>query len=59
MKGIGAALPGHPGDVRDQLGDLGLKTVEIEAKLGLPPTVGIGFVKRAAIPAEGSVKPPA
>ena len=54
-----AALPGHPGDVRDQLGDLGLKTVEIEAKLGLPPTVGIGFVKRAAIPAEGSVKPAA
>ena len=33
--------------IRDQLGDLGLQGVEIDLKLGLPPHIGIGFVKGA------------
>ena len=41
-------------NVRDQLGDLGLKGVEIELTLGIPPHIGIGFIKsapKAAAPA--------
>jgi hypothetical protein len=43
-------------DVRDQLGDLGLKGVEIDLKLGLPPHVGIGFMKTAAVPSPATTK---
>lgn len=32
-------------NVRDQLGDLGLKTVAIDVVLGIPPSVSIGFEK--------------
>jgi hypothetical protein len=32
-------------NVRDQLGDLGLKGVEVDLTLGLPPKVSIGFLK--------------
>lgn len=38
-------------NVRDQLGDLGLKGVEIDLTLGIPPKVSIGFMKKAAVPA--------
>lgn len=38
-------------NVRDQLGDLGLKGVVIDLTLGLPPKVAIGFMKRAAVSA--------
>jgi predicted regulator of amino acid metabolism with ACT domain len=38
-------------NVRDQLGDLGLKGVEINVTLGLPPNISIGFLKSAATPA--------
>ena len=34
-------------NVRDQLGDLGLKGVEINATLGLPPNISIGFIKNS------------
>jgi ABC-type Na+ efflux pump permease subunit len=34
-------------NVRDQLGDLGLKGVEIDVTLGLPPSIKIGFIKTA------------
>jgi predicted regulator of amino acid metabolism with ACT domain len=33
-------------NVREQLGDLGLKGVEINATLGIPPNIGIGFLKQ-------------
>jgi hypothetical protein len=39
-------------NVRDQLGDLGLMGVEIDVTLGLPPKVSIGFMKKAAVPAQ-------
>ena len=39
-------------NVRDQLGDLGLKIVEIDATLGIPPTISIGFIKNAVVPAQ-------
>ena len=32
-------------NVKDQLGDLGLKGVEIDMTLGLPPKIQVGFVK--------------
>jgi hypothetical protein len=32
-------------NIRDQLGDLGLKGVEIDVTLGIPPRVSIGFLK--------------
>jgi hypothetical protein len=32
-------------NVKDQLGDLGLKGVEIDMTLGLPPKIGVAFVK--------------
>jgi predicted regulator of amino acid metabolism with ACT domain len=35
-------------NVRDQLGDLGLKGVEIDVVLALPPKIGVGFMKSAA-----------
>jgi predicted regulator of amino acid metabolism with ACT domain len=38
-------------NVRDQLGDLGLKGVEISVTLGLPPNISIGFIKSAAVAA--------
>ena len=40
-------------NIRDQLGDLGLKGVVIDVTLGLPPKIGIGFVK-SAVPASPS-----
>jgi predicted regulator of amino acid metabolism with ACT domain len=39
-------------NVRDQLGDLGLKGVEINVTLGLPPNISIGFIKNAVAPAQ-------
>ena len=36
-------------NVRSQLGDLGLNGVEIDVKLGVPPNIGIGFLKSAAV----------
>jgi predicted regulator of amino acid metabolism with ACT domain len=42
-------------NVRDQLGDLGLKGVEIDIKLGLPPKISIGFLKRVAATIPSSV----
>lgn len=44
LKGIQTAY-----SVREQLGDLGLEGVEINLKLGIPPNIGIGFVKSAGI----------
>jgi predicted regulator of amino acid metabolism with ACT domain len=44
LKGLQTAY-----NVRDQLGDLGLSGVEIDLKLGLPPSIGIGFFKPAAV----------
>lgn len=44
LKGLQTAY-----NVRDQLGDLGLSAVAIDVKLGLPPSVGIGFFKPAAV----------
>jgi predicted regulator of amino acid metabolism with ACT domain len=38
-------------NVRGQLGDLGLKGVEIDLTLGLPPKVSIGFMKKTAVSA--------
>ena len=38
-------------NVRDHLGDLGLKGVAIDLTLGLPPKVSIGFMKNAAVSA--------
>jgi predicted regulator of amino acid metabolism with ACT domain len=38
-------------NVRDQLGDLGLKGVEIDLTLGIPPKVSIGFMKKVAVTA--------
>ncbi len=38
-------------NVRDQLGDLGLKGVEIDLTLGLPPKVSIGFIKAQVVTA--------
>jgi hypothetical protein len=35
--------------LREQLGDFGLKGVVVDVKLGLPPEVGIGFVKTVGI----------
>ena len=32
-------------NVKDQLGDLGLKGVEIDMTLGLPPKINVSFVK--------------
>jgi hypothetical protein len=32
-------------NVRNQLGDLGLRVVEINATLGIPPKISIGFLK--------------
>ncbi len=46
LKGLQTAY-----NVRDQLGDLGLSAVAIDLKLGIPPSVGIGFLKPAAVPA--------
>lgn len=40
-------------NVRYQLGDLGLKGVEINLKLGIPPHIGIGFLKES--PTSGGV----
>ncbi len=42
LKGLQTAY-----NVRDQLGDLGLNVVAIDVTLGLPPHVGVGFVKSA------------
>jgi hypothetical protein len=44
LKGLQTAY-----NVRDQLGDLGLSGVAIDVKLGIPPSVGIGFFKPAAV----------
>jgi predicted regulator of amino acid metabolism with ACT domain len=44
LKGLQTAY-----NVRDQLGDLGLSAVAIDVKLGIPPSVGIGFFKPAAV----------
>jgi len=38
-------------NVRDQLGDLGLKVIEIGLTLGIPPKVSIGFRKNQAVTA--------
>lgn len=38
-------------NVRDQLGDLGLKGVEVDLKLGIPPKVSIGFMKCVSVAA--------
>jgi hypothetical protein len=46
LKGLQTAY-----NVRDQLGDLGLSAVAIDLKLGIPPSVGIGFLKPTAVPA--------
>jgi predicted regulator of amino acid metabolism with ACT domain len=35
-------------NIRDQLGDLGLKGIEIDVTLGIPPKISIGFVKSKA-----------
>jgi hypothetical protein len=37
-------------NVRGQLGDLGLKGIELNVTLGLPPKIGIGFLKSPAMP---------
>jgi predicted regulator of amino acid metabolism with ACT domain len=37
-------------NIRDQLGDLGLKGIEVNITLGLLPNIGIGFIKSAATP---------
>jgi hypothetical protein len=39
--------------LRDQLGDLGLSSVVVDVKLGLPPKVGIGFVRNVGIASAG------
>ena len=44
-------------NVRDQLGDLGLKGVEIDVKLGLPPNISIGFIKSAPASAPATATP--
>jgi hypothetical protein len=44
LKGLQTAY-----NLRDQLGDLGLDAVAIDVKLGIPPSVGIGFFKPAAV----------
>jgi hypothetical protein len=44
LKGLQTAY-----NLRDQLGDLGLSAVVIDLKLGIPPSVGIGFLKPAAV----------
>ena len=36
-------------NLRDQLGDFGLKGVVVDLTLGLPPKVGIGFVKTIGV----------
>jgi len=36
-------------NLRDQLGDFGLKGVVVDVTLGLPPKVGIGFVKTVGV----------
>lgn len=36
-------------NLRDQMGDFGLKGVVVDVKLGLPPKVGIGFVKTVGV----------
>ncbi len=36
-------------NLRDQLGDFGLKGVVVDLTLGLPPKVGIGFVKTVGV----------
>jgi hypothetical protein len=46
LKGLQAAY-----NVRGQLGDLGLKGVEIDLTLGIPPKVSIGFMKKVAVSA--------
>lgn len=38
-------------NVRDQLGDLGLKGVEIDLTLGVPPNISIGFLKNTSVAA--------
>ena len=40
LKGLQTAY-----NVRDQLGDLGLKGIEVDITLGLPPKISIGFIK--------------
>jgi len=35
-------------NVRSQLGDVGLKGIEVDVTLGLPPRIGIGFLKSVA-----------
>jgi len=42
-------------NVRDQLGDLGLKGIEIDLTLGLPPKISIGFLKSMAVATPPSV----
>jgi uncharacterized protein YjbJ (UPF0337 family) len=39
-------------NMRDQLGDLGLKVVEVNATLGIPPKISIGFVKPVPVAAQ-------
>ena len=39
-------------NVRDRLGDLGLKGVEINVTLGLPPNISIGFIKNTVATAQ-------
>lgn len=39
-------------NVRNQLGDLGLSVVEINATLGIPPKISIGFLKPAPVTAQ-------
>ena len=38
-------------NLREPLGDLGLSRVAVDVTLGLPPKVGIGFVRPAAVAA--------
>jgi hypothetical protein len=37
-------------NVRDQLGDLGLKGIEVDVVLGLLPKISVGFLKSEAAP---------
>jgi hypothetical protein len=41
-------------NIRQEIGDLPLKGVEIDVKLGLPPHVGVAFVTSPAAPALAS-----
>ncbi len=45
LKGLETAY-----NVRNQLDGLGLSGIEIDVKLGIPPSVGIGFFKPSSVP---------